>query len=129
MKPLVLLLAMELPALAGAAQAPKAITLPAREAAKIYDSLRVLPFVRQEARLLRAAGAAYRQAADSLQHAFADQQRASQECQLRLAEQKRLIDSDAAAVVKWRSKARKRGVLNGLLAASAGVLFYFSITR
>ena len=129
MKHLLLLLAVALLARQGAAQVTQSVTLPAREATKIYDSLRVLPLVRQEAHRWQAASGAYRQAADSLRQALAAQQAASQTYQRSLTDQARLTTSATADATQWRSKARKRGVVNGLLAGAVGVLAYLAITR
>lgn len=105
------------------------VTLSVAQAAKIEDSLRVLPLVRQEAQQWHLAATAYRHAADSLQRATSAQHDAAQAYQQSLMDQQRLLASETAAKTEWRSKARKRGVLNGLLVALSGVLLGLAVTR
>lgn len=107
----------------------KAITLSVQQAAKIQDSLRVLPTVRQEANAWHQASTLYKGAADSLQRALSAQQNIGRSYQQSLADQQKLLTSATAEATEWRSKARKRGVVNVLLVALAGGLLVLAITH
>jgi hypothetical protein len=98
-------------------------------AAKINDSLRVLPLVRKETRSLRKAVAGYRSAADSAHASYLAQVQASINTQLALREQK--IETTRARVdaKEWKGKAQRRGWLNWLLALGAAVGAGFAATR
>lgn len=89
----------------------------------------MLPLVRREASQWRAASGTYRQAADSLRRALALRQGLEQSYQLSLADQSRLTTSATADATEWRSKARKRGVVNILLTSAIGALAYLAIAH
>ncbi|TGE24337.1 hypothetical protein E5K00_03735 [Hymenobacter aquaticus] len=109
--------------------APKTVTLSVTQAAKIEDSLRVLPLLRQEARQWRLAAADYQGAADSLQRAGRLQQDAARSYQKSLDDQQRLLASETAEKTLWQGKARKRGLLNGLLIALSSGLVLLAAVR
>ncbi len=99
------------------------------QAAKIEDSLRVLPLVRQEAQQWQQAATTFQHAADSLRRAGGLQQDAALSYQKSLSDQQRLLTSETAATTEWRSKARKRGVVNVLLITLSGVLAVLALTH
>ena len=129
MKRLLLLLTLGLSSFSGHSQTTKALTISTQQAAKIEDSLRVLPLVRREARQWQMASGAYQQAADSLRRALRLQQGMGQSYQQSLADQTRLTTSATAEATEWRSKARKRGVINLLLTGAIGALAYLAIAN
>lgn len=105
------------------------MTLTVAQAAKIEDSLRVLPMVRQEARQWQLAATSFQHAADSLRRTGSFQQDAARSYQQSLNDQQRLLTSETATATEWRSKARKRGVVNVLLVTLSGVLAFLAVTR
>ncbi|RTQ50305.1 hypothetical protein EJV47_11820 [Hymenobacter gummosus] len=117
-----LLLTLLLTSSSANCQTTKSVTLSVAQAAKIEDSLRVLPVVRQEARQWRLAAGAYRRSADSLQRAAALQQDVGRSYQKSLSDQQQLLTSETAEKTEWRSKARKRGVIIALLVGLSAVL-------
>lgn len=99
-----------------------------QQAAKIEDSLRVLPLVRQEAQQWHLASTAFQHAADSLQRALGLQRDVSQSYQKSLGDQQRLLTSATAEKTEWRSKAQKRGLINVLLVVVSGLLVVLAAT-
>ena len=85
--------------------------------------------MRREAQQWRLGATSYQQAADSLRRALALQRDAGLSYQKSLSDQQQLLTSQTAAATEWRSKARKRGVVNVLLVALSGVLAFLAITR
>jgi hypothetical protein len=99
------------------------------QAAKIQDSLRVLPLVRQEAGAWRKSSYYYRGAADSLSRSNSlnlDAVRASQRA---FAEQVLLTQNETAKAEGWKQKARRRGLLNWIGLAVAGGAAYLLLTH
>jgi hypothetical protein len=91
--------------------------MPSAQAAKVRDSLRVLPVVRREAGAWRKAAGQYRAAADTAQAAYFWQSRALAGVQVALREEKgRTVQEHEWASV-WKGKARRRGFLNWLTVA------------
>ncbi|GGF04266.1 hypothetical protein [Hymenobacter cavernae] len=124
-----LLLILLLGTFSSFSQSTKTVTISATQAAKIEDSLRVLPVVRQEAQQWRLASGSYQHAADSLTRALSLQRDAGQSYQKSLTDQQKLLTSETAEKTEWRSKARKRGVINVLLVALSGVLVVLTISN
>jgi hypothetical protein len=99
------------------------------QAAKVRDSLTVLPLVRLEAAAWRAAAVGYRSAHDSLRRADAGHRAAYQSEQQATAGLGNLLANSETVADAWKGKARKRGLLNALLLAALGGVGYFTLTR
>ena len=89
----------------------------------------MLPIVRQEAQQWRLASGNYQHAADSLKRALSLQRDAGQSYQKSLSDQQQLLTSATAEKTEWRSKARKRGVINILLVALSGVFLVLAVAN
>ncbi len=100
--------------------------IPTVQAAKIADSLAVLPLVRQEASYWQAASSHFQTAADSLRAADAAHYRAYLAVRAALGDQLLLTANETAKVESWRHRARKRGVLNYALLALLGGVGYLT---
>jgi hypothetical protein len=101
--------------------------MPVAQAAKVRDSLRVLPLVRREAGALRKAAGQYRAAVDTAQAAYFWQSRTLAGVQVALREEKgRTVQEHERANV-WKGKARRRGFLNWLTVAVVVVVSGFAL--
>ena len=98
------------------------VCLKVEQAARINDSLRVIP-------LLRRAVVGYRTAADSLRTADARHRAAYQSEQVATATLGVLLANSETVAANWKAKARKRGLLNALLLAGLSGLGYFTLTH
>lgn len=87
------------------------------QAAKVRDSLRVLPVVRREAGSWRKAAGQYRAAADTAQAAYFWQSRSLVGMQVALREEKGRTMQEHERANSWKVKARRRGFLNWLTVA------------
>lgn len=105
------------------------VCIPTRQAAKIADSLAVLPQVRQEAAAWQVAAIGYRTAADSLRAADQRHRAAYQSERVATQALTGLLGNAEAVGAGWKAKARKRGLLNALLLAGLGGLGYFTLAR
>lgn len=109
-----------------ASSQPTSVCLTVRQAAKINDSLRVLPFLRRENDTLRVAMGQYRHSADSATAAAQHHERAYLGKSLAYEVQSELLASAKLDTDHWRSLARRRGFVNWLFTtATAGVGYYF----
>jgi hypothetical protein len=129
---LLLLIALPWPAFSQNLPAPGpsntiCLTLPV--AAKVRDSLRVLPLVRKEARQSRIAAGRYKTAADTSFAAYLKQVQANGNTRLALREQKVETARYEVAAKKWKGKAQRRGFWNWLAAAAVGGLTLGFATR
>jgi hypothetical protein len=98
------------------------VCIPTMQAAKIADSLAVLPLVRREANAWKAA-------ADSAQAASQARARANQALRSALQGQQALTANETASVELWRHRARKRGLLTYLLLGALVGSTYLFITH
>lgn len=89
----------------------------------------MLPVVRAEATAWQAAAVGYRSALDSMTTADTHHRAAYQQEQIATARLGVLLSSSEAVGAEWKGKARKRGLLNGLLLAGLGGLGYFTLTK
>jgi hypothetical protein len=105
------------------------VCLSVPQAAKIQDSLRVLPVVRQEAAAWHTSSRYFQQSADSLRRANALNLDAARASQAAFTGQRALTANETAKASAWEQKARRRGWLNYLLAAAAAGLTYTFITH
>jgi hypothetical protein len=117
---LLLLIALPWPAFSQTLPAPgpsNTICLPLATAAKVRDSLAVLPLVRKEAGQLRIAAGRYKLAADTAFGSYLKQVSATANVQLALREQKVEMARFETDAKKWKGKAQRRGWLNWLAGA------------
>ncbi|MGI4742610.1 MAG: hypothetical protein ACRYG7_46220 [Janthinobacterium lividum] len=105
---------------ASLAQRPLPVGLSVAQAAKICDSLAVLPLVRQEAAAWHRSAAHFQSAADSLGQADVLHLRAFQAEKRALQAQAGLLREESARAAQWKHRARRRGLLNYVLLALAG---------
>lgn len=110
-------------------QSTKQVCLTVPQAAKIQDSLRVLPLVRQEAGAWRQSSYYYKTAADSLRRANYLNLSAVRASQSAFAGQLLLTQNEAAKAEGWKQKARRRGLLNWIGLAIAGGAAYLLLTH
>jgi TPR repeat protein len=96
--------------------------MPSAQAAKVRDSLRVLPIVRREAGALRKAASQYRAAADTAQAAYFWQSRSLASVQVALREEKGRTVQEHEQANNWKAKARRRGFLNWLTVVTVVVV-------
>lgn len=87
---------------------------------RLGDSLAMLPRVRRAAR-------EYRTAADTATKAANVARYSARNFSNALVAQQRLTTDASAQATSWKSKARRRGLLNWLFIAAAGGLTYLSI--
>ncbi len=92
------------------------LTLPV--AAKVRDSLNVLPLVRKEARNWHYAAGRYKVAADTAFAAYLKQVQASGFVRLALREQKIETVRVEVEAKEWKAKAQRRGFWNWLAGAA-----------
>ncbi|TVT39645.1 hypothetical protein FNT36_18565 [Hymenobacter setariae] len=85
------------------------VCMPVAQAAKVRDSLTVLPKVRREARTWRKAATSYRTAADTAQAAYVRQVAATANVQLALREETIEATRYEVSAKKWKGKAQRRG--------------------
>jgi hypothetical protein len=105
------------------------VCMPVAQAAKVRDSLTVLPKVRREARSWRVSATNYRTAADTAQAAYLRQASAMANTRLALREQRIETVRQELNAKEWKAKARRRGFLNWLVAVSAAGLTLVTITH
>lgn len=98
-------------------------------AAKVRDSLSVLPLVRKEARTWRYAAGRYKLAADTAFESYLKQVQANGNTRLALREQKVETARQEVSAKKWKEKARRRGFWNWLAGAAVGGLALGFVTR
>jgi hypothetical protein len=110
-------------------QATKTVCLSVPQAAKIQDSLRVLPVVRDEALAWRKASGFYQRAADSLSRANSLNLDAVRASQRSFQSQVLLTQNETAKAEGWKQKARRRGLLNWIGLALAGGAAYLLLTH
>lgn len=121
-----LLLPLLLIAFSAYSQPTRQVCIPTVQAAKIADSLAVLPAVRREASAWQAAAGHFQTAADSLRAADAAHYRAFQAVRGALQDQRLLTANETASAELWRHRARKRGLLTyALLALLGGAGYVF----
>ena len=100
--------------------------IPTVQAARIADSLSVLPMVRKEAAAWQQAAGHFQSASDSLRVAYVARGQAYQKIRGALLDQQLLTANETAKAIQWEHRARKRGWLNYLLLAALGGLGYLS---
>jgi anti-sigma-K factor RskA len=98
-------------------------------AAKVRDSLAVLPLVRKEARQQGIAAGRYKLAADAAFESYLKQVSATGNVQLALREQKVETARYEVNAKKWKDKAQRRGFWNWLAAVAVAVVAVGSVTR
>jgi hypothetical protein len=103
--------------------------MPVAQAAKVADSLRVLPLVRDEALAWRKSSGFFQRAADSLWRANDLNLSAVRSSQRAFEGQRLLTQNEAAKAEAWKQKARRRGLFNWLGLALAGGAAYLFITH
>jgi hypothetical protein len=103
------------------------VCMPVAQAAKVRDSLTVLPKVRREARSWRIAATNYRTAADTAQAAYLRQASAMANTRLALREQKIETVRQEVKAKEWKGKARRRGFWNWVAAAVAVAVTFVSV--
>jgi hypothetical protein len=96
--------------------------MPVAQAAKVRDSLAVLPKVRREARHWRTAATNYRYAADTAQAAYVRQASATIGMQLALREETVASARYEAKAKEWKEKARRRGFWNWVAVVGVALL-------
>jgi hypothetical protein len=101
--------------------------MPVAQAAKVRDSLTVLPKVRREARSWRTAATNYRTAADTAHAAYLRQASAMANTRLALREQKIETVRQEVKAKEWKGKARRRGFWNWAVAAVAVAVTFVSV--
>ena len=106
-------------------QPTKQVCIPAVQAAKIADSLTVLPLVRREASAWQQAAGHFQSAGDSLRVAYVARGQAYQKLRGAMLDQQLLTANETAKAEGWRQCARRRGLLNYLLAAALAGSGYF----
>ncbi len=94
------------------------------QAAKIADSLAVLPLVRREASAWQRAAWHFQTAGDSLRVAYVARGAAYQKLRGAMLDQQLLTTNEVAKAEGWRKRAQRRGLLNYLLLAAAGYLCF-----
>ncbi|TDN39284.1 hypothetical protein E4631_15570 [Hymenobacter sp. UV11] len=92
------------------------------QAAKVRDSLRMLPVVRREAAAYASAARRYRASADTAQAAYFWQTRSLNGVQHALWEQKAETTRQEVMVKQWKGKARRRGFWNWVTVVSVAAL-------
>jgi hypothetical protein len=97
------------------------------QAAKIQDSLKVLPVVRREAAAWQTSSRFYQQAADSLYKSSELNLSAVRAAERAFEGQQLLTQNEFAQKIGWQKKAKKRGVLNAILATLAAAITYTAI--
>ncbi len=105
------------------------VCLSVPQAAKIQDSLKVLPVVRKEAAAWQTSSRFYQQAADSLYKASELNLSAVRAAERAFEGQQLLTQNEFAKANAWKRKARRRGLLNWIGAALVGGAAYFFIAR
>lgn len=105
------------------------VCLSVPQAAKIQDSLRVLPVVRREAAAWQMSSRFYQQAADSLYRSSELNLYAARAAERAFEGQQLLTQNEFAKANAWKQKARRRGLLNWLLLAGAGGAAYLLLTH
>ena len=103
------------------------LTLPV--AAKVRDSLTVLPLVRKEAYQWRKAASRYQLAADTARAAYLRQAQATANVQVALREETIDAARYQVSAKSWKAKARRRSFWNWLAAAAVGGLTLGFVTR
>jgi hypothetical protein len=98
-------------------------------AAKVRDSLAVLPLARKEVRSLRTAVTNYRQAADTARAAYYKEVQSGLNVRVALREQKVETARYEGYAKEWKGKAQRRGWLNWLLALGAAAGAGFAASR
>jgi hypothetical protein len=102
------------------------VCIPVVQAAKIADSLNVLPLVRREASAWQQAAGHFQSASDSLRVAYVARGAAYQKIRGALLDQQLLTANETAKADQWKRRAHKRGWLNILLLAALGGVVYLS---
>lgn len=103
--------------------------MPAPQAAKVRDSLRVLPKVRKEAKAWRTAATNYRTSADTAQAAYFRELSATANTRLALREQKIETVRYEVSAKQWKEKAQRRGFWNWAAAAAVALLTVITINH
>lgn len=110
------------------AQVPT-IYLPEPKARRIADSLRTLPRVRLEAERWRGSAYHFKSAADSALWAQNLTEQALKSQGKAYVMQAELLKNEQIKVDWWKKVARRRGLLNYILAAGVAGLGYLFITK
>ncbi len=97
------------------------------QAAKIADSLAVLPVVRKEAAAWQTSSRFYQQAADSLYKSSELNLSAVRAAERAFEGQQLLTQNEFAQKLEWQRKARRRGLVSALLAALLGGVTYTAV--
>lgn len=108
-------------------QATKQVCLSVAQAAKIADSLAVLPVVRKEAAAWQTSSRFYQQAADSLYKSSELNLSAVRAAERAFEGQQLLTQNEFAQKLEWQRKARRRGLVSALLAALLGGVTYTAV--
>jgi hypothetical protein len=94
------------------------VCMPVAQAAKVRDSLNVLPLVRKEAKAWSVSAGRYKQAADTSFAAYLKQVSATSNTRLALREQQIETARQESKANEWKGKARRRGFWNWLAGAA-----------
>jgi hypothetical protein len=97
------------------------------QAAKIADSLAVLPLVRREACAWQRAAGHFQSASDSLRVAYVARSAAYQTLRGAMLDQQLLTANETAKAIGWQQRARRRGWLNCLLLGALASVGYLSL--
>ncbi len=101
--------------------------IPAVQAARIADSLAVLPLVRREAQAWQQAAGHFQTAGDSLRVAYVARGQAYQQLRGALFDQRLLTANETAKAIGWQQRAQRRGWLNCLLLGALASVGYLSL--
>ncbi|QKG57002.1 hypothetical protein GKZ68_10410 [Hymenobacter sp. BRD128] len=104
--------------------ATRPVCIPSVQAARIADSLAVLPLVRREASAWQGSASQFAQSARTYRAADSLHYHAFQQVRGALQDERLLTANETAKMDTWRHRARKRGLLNYLLTAALGGSFY-----
>ena len=124
-----LLIALPFSAFSQTTKPAPTVCLPLATAAKVRDSLTVLPLVRKEASQWRKAATTYKLAADTARTAYLKQAQATANLQVALREETIDAARYQVSAKSWKAKARRRSFWNWLAAAAVGGLTLGFVSR